>query len=664
MPTPQTPLINFNLSELGKQTVVDVKLTGKASDAMVPAAEPITFDLRSAVPERVASVGGQDIRFPGTMSDGEIQQASGEVYGKSADLQDGGLQGLIQRTVPQVAIGAAKGLGELPLFLAKAIHTVPGVSQLIDDYYGIPGLSQSAVQQAEESLEPRNTAQSVGKFVEQAAETILPGRAITRAGTALAAKASPVLSPMVGRTAAQLAPRALVEATAGAGMATLQGGDAGTAAVLSAAMPVVGGLVRRGGAVMAPGAQLNRAEQEAVDFARTRDIPIDAATATGRPIVQRWQKMAGDNLGGSGIAESFKRAQEQALERVGAELADATNAGGRAVDAVGAGEGVRGSLASLRDRFIGEADTAYERLRAIESAKHLAVDLRPVKSTMVKQYQELLRESQVAPLMGQKAEALRVLDRLMRGPDMETLSVADAALSGLKSFTRTNGALKTPGQGVIAGAVSQLDAMVRKAATDAGPDAIGALNAGRAATIAKYKVDELLETLSDEPRKVFEHLTRQKDGAIETLRLVKQHSPQELPKIGRAFLEELMGKAAGEGGFQHADALWNQWRNLGAETKRLLFPRLTPDLDRFFFMSKMIARNPNPSGTATQLTSRWGVTAIAGLAPNWAIAKLMYTPAGVRLMTKAIQAGGPTNELSAALGRIVAVQGSKVGGGQ
>lgn len=557
-------------------------------------------------------------------------------------------RGGILGTLADVGIGALKGVGNTVVGLGQMAHAIPGVSGAVDALYGQSGLSDAAFADANQRLAPTNTAQQVGKVGEQIVENILPSKLITKAGVALGASMG---RPLIGR--------ALAEAGANAGIAAAQQGDPLVAGILGGAMPAVGSVAGGIAKKLAPGSRLSGVEREAVDFARASDIPIDAATATGRPVVQRLQKLASDNIGGAGTAERFKDAQAAALEATGEGLARASNAGGAAVDAVGAGERVRKSLEAVRDRFIGEADKAYSTLRTIENEKHLAVNLKPVKNAMLRTYQELLRESEVAPLMGQKAEALRILDRMMRGPDLETLSVADAALSGLKAFTRQGGALKTPGQGVISGAVHQLDAMVRKAAADGGPAAIKALTDGRAATVAKYSVDDVVESLSGEPRLIYNQLTRQKDAGLETLRNVHKYAPSELPNVGRAYLEEAMGRATAEGGFGHADKLWADWQKLGSETRKLLFPKVALDLDRFFLVAKMIAKNPNPSGTASQLN----VAKVLAAVPNWALAKLMYTPAGVRLMTKTIQTG-QTNELTAALGRLVSVQGSKVSGGQ
>ena len=82
-------------------------------------------------------------------------------------------------------------------------------------------------------------------------------------------------------------------------------------------------------------------------------------------------------------------------------------------------------------------------------------------------------------------------------------------------------------------------------------------------------------------------------------------APDELPKIGRAFLDNLMGQATAEGGFGHAKKLYADWQRVGPDTKRLLFkdPALVRDLDSFFLLAKRLSDTPNPSGTALTLNA-------------------------------------------------------------
>src|SRR5205814_8718588 len=95
-------------------------------------------------------------------------------------------------------------------------------------------------------------------------------------------------------------------------------------------------------------------------------------------------------------------------------------------------------------------------------------------------------------------------------------------------------------------------------------------------------------------------LVAPKDSAIQHLRRVQEMAPAEIPKIGRAYLEDLLSMATAEGGFDRAARLQAEWQKLGPETKRILFPDLAhrAQLDHFFLLAKRLSDNPNPSGTA------------------------------------------------------------------
>jgi hypothetical protein len=144
-----------------------------------------------------------------------------------------------------VAVGAAKGLGHSVTGLGKIILAIPGFAEGLDDLYGEEqGFSRRMFEAADRELEPSNTAQTIGKVGEQIGEVLIPGRAITEASTSLAAKVAPMLEGIVGKTAANVIPKAVVEGAANAGMAKVQGGDPGVAAVIGAAAPVVGAAMR------------------------------------------------------------------------------------------------------------------------------------------------------------------------------------------------------------------------------------------------------------------------------------------------------------------------------------------------------------------------------------------------------------------------------------
>jgi hypothetical protein len=239
----------------------------------------------------------------------------------------------------------------------------------------------------------------------------------------------------------------------------------------------------------------------------------------------------------------------------------------------------------------------------------MPVDLRKAKVDLAPLYQRMMRERElVGTLQGDKARTLTALDRLMTAPDDAPLSVVDGALSDLKSLARSDvPELRSAGQGAAAFAVQRLDAQVRAAVTKAGPGAVKALESGRAATKAKYAAGEVLDALREEPVGAFRQATAPRDAGIALLRDLQKTAPAELPKVGRAVLEDLLTMATADGGFNRAPGLFAKWQQLGPNTKLLLYrnPKLIKDLDRFFLLAKKSAEHPNPSGTA-MTAAKWG----------------------------------------------------------
>jgi hypothetical protein len=311
-----------------------------------------------------------------------------------------------------------------------------------------------------------------------------------------------------------------------------------------------------------------------------------------------------------------------------------------------------GALATARARLTGgggvsaatlppDAGNVAHLLGKLEDVP-LPVDVTGVKSTMQPVYDRLYRESQLVPLQGDKARALTAIDRLMNGPDHVPLSVANGVLSDIGSMAGKVDELRSPGQGVMAKEWQALNTAVQQTAQRAGPQAVQALQQGRAATTAKYTTADVLDTLHAEPGKLFDQLTARKDGGIERLRNVATIAPDEMPNVGRAVLEGLLTKATEKGGFQRAAALSAAWDNLGEQTKAILFKGQVPDLSNFFLLAKKAAENPNPSGSGyiVSLVAQGAhlaanpVTGIPTQLGAAALSKALRSPAVVRALTK------------------------------
>lgn len=292
-------------------------------------------------------------------------------------------------------------------------------------------------------------------------------------------------------------------------------------------------------------------------------------------------------------------------------------------------------------------DPAALEAQAPRPTVQAGVDLREAKATLRPIYERITRQLPIA--QRQASPGLKALENILDGPDMAPLSQVDADLSALKTLIRgSEPGLRSVSQGLTAAAIKPVEAAVWRAAGEMGPEATGALRAGREATRAKWAAAALLKRLAKEPVQAYGQLTWRQDSGVARLREIAKLAPSEMPKVGRAFLDQLLEKATGEGRWGHADRLFAEWRKLGAETKRLLFPdaSLVRDLDRFFLLAKKMAQNPNPSGTA--LTAASWSTGVGLILYQWetgvpmvlgtgALSKLLHSPTMARAIVRAMQ---------------------------
>lgn len=598
-------------------------------------------------------------------------------------------------TLGDVGIGALKGGVGAVVALGNLVHQVPGVSRLVDALYGTPGLSRQAFTEAQQAVTPTNTAQSVGQVVADLAMSLAPSGAITRGGTALASRVAPHLAPIVGQTAANLIPRAAVEAGAGGLLSGMQGGDIGTGAVLSGAMPVVGaGLTGAANRVLRTvgGQRLAPLERETVELADRLNIPLDAATRSGRPFVQRLQKRVGEALGGAGKAEEFQAGQRAALEREARTLAERVRPGAP-VSREAAGAAVMKRLNERISELDAIADRAYTRLREIEAdpanlhkvtmrvpmtdsagvtrlervtvEMPLPVDLRSVKRALGPIYERMQR--QLPTTVKDASPGFTAIRNIMQGYDYMPASIVDADLSVIKKLARGADlpALRSYSQGLAAKVVSELEDAVQAAVAKAGPEATAARMAGAKATTQKHVTAAARQPLArtEEPVAVVRRLVQPGDASINLLRRVAVEAPESIPDLARAVIDDLMESASASGKFAPSAKLWTDWNKIGPQTKAVLFQgnrELVKDLDRFFLLMKRISENPNPSGTAGTLTTAT-LRSVAAAVPMRALAQLLFTPGGARALTEGIQAGQP-NVILDALRRTGAVQASQIGG--
>lgn len=452
--------------------------------------------------------------------------------------------------------------------------------------------------------------------------------------------------------------------------------------------------------------QLNPAEAAAIGFADANGIPTDLAMRTGSKVIENIKKGVEHTLPGSYVSRKGKVAQAAALETKGARMADAVHP--LPVSPQQAGEGVRGGLeaqvlrhnteanqhygrlkeiasdpANLEEVVIGrgrtpeaiadldrlarsQADATFEKLTPAEQTQVLnvarsvgidvaerpitekiqsVVDLRNAKSELKPVVAEI---ADLFPVAKQRASTgWKALENIMAADDAMPLDRADRNLGAIKAAAR--GAdmpeLRTLSQGLAAKGVSVLHDAIDETVAKLGPEAVEAMNRGRAATTAKYGTADVLKVLLEEPVQAYQQLTYEGDSGVQFLKDVYKQTPNEMPKVGRAFLQGLLETATQSGEFLGGKKLLNDWQKLGPETKKVLFrnPMMLQDMDNFFRLAEMQARNPNASGSGTQ----WGAVAhlssaglllsdpvTAGsvaLAP-YVVAKMLYSPRAARAL--------------------------------
>lgn len=442
----------------------------------------------------------------------------------------------------------------------------------------------------------------------------------------------------------------------------------------------------------------NPTEAAALDYLQNKNVPVSAAARTGNAFVKNAQKAVDSTPLGAVVAAGAQKATTGALQAEAGNLAARANPA--PVMPEQAGAGVRAALDARVQKFAQDADTAYSQFRTIEAQpqnlKTITVGTKQVPTGVVDaQGNPTMRTQPITEqialpvdVSGIKAKLQPIFDdmqtwwepakrnasagyqaakSILDGPDVVPASQAEAGLGGLKQLAR-EGAGRNAGIAKLITPQLQ-DAIDSSVKAQGGQNALYALQAGRASTAAQYGVQGVVDQLRAEPVQTFGQMTYAKDAGIGLLREVQKQAPAELPRVGRAYLEDMFGKAQAQGEWTGADGIFAKWQQLGPQTKQLLFgnnPQLVSDLDKFFLGAKKLAENPNPSGT-TVLGLSAGSGALVFTHPQTgiplalgagAVSKLLHSPAGVQLLTKGMNVPlkGPGAALLA--GQILRAAGS------
>lgn len=383
----------------------------------------------------------------------------------------------------------------------------------------------------------------------------------------------------------------------------------------------------------------NATEAAALDYLQSKGVPVPAGARTGNAFVKNAQKAADVTPIGAVVAQRSEAAATDALK------AEASSQANRAyplpVVPEQAGAGVRTALGNAALQRAQEAETSYNTFRQMEQQTPMQVDISGIKGQLRPIYQEMQQWMQ--PALRNASQGYQAVQSILSGPDIVPASTAEAGLGGLKALAREGAGRNS---GLAKFIVPQLQGQIDTAVKAVDPHALVELQAGRAAAAAQYGTQEVLNTIREEPVQAFNQMTYAKDAGIDLLRKVQTEAPGEMRKLGRAWLENAFDRAQQEGGFGHAAQLYQNWENLGPQTKRLLFsPSQASDLDKFFLGAKKLAENPNPSGTAVLgLSAGSGMLAVTNpttgvplLLGAGALSKMLHSPAGVQALLNGLR---------------------------
>lgn len=449
----------------------------------------------------------------------------------------------------------------------------------------------------------------------------------------------------------------------------------------------------------------------AVAYADANNIPIDAATRTGSRAVANVQKVVQEQPGGAGVAQAAYQERQAAMQKVGAGIADSISSPPSGNPSTPppipstqtpetAGASVVSELDALRSSQSAQASGHYSKLAGIENDPintkkiqtgtktepilspdgkpllgangtaiskvtpimqdvALPVDMTTAKTQLKPLYDRLLKEMPVSQQQGSRG--LTAIKNIIEGDDTVPASIAESNLGAIKAIQREN---VTPKSKFLATqAINSMTPVVESAVKAAGPEALDALQQGRALTKAKYATQETMDNLNtEEPVRLFNQLTTNADQNINLLRDVATKAPKSVPAVGRAYIEGLLDSATNAPGAAGGPAkAFADWNKLGDQTKSVLFqPQQVSDIDNFLRLAKKSSENPNPSGSAgVAWTGAHVLNALEGgrliltghpvvgggmlatqvgyMLGTRAIAKLLFTPGGAKALANGLK---------------------------
>ena len=467
------------------------------------------------------------------------------------------------------------------------------------------------------------------------------------------------------------------------------------AAGFGAAGGAAGGALSKAGGKLIKN-RLSPKEAASVGEVAARGVPVSAADVTGSRVLKTAEQMASYTPGAIGpMAEHAAQKTAAGTEA----LVDIPRAmPGHVADAVEAGQGVeagvRGHITDLKK----EADAAYDTVRekASESSREMQVGTRTEKSPVVNPTtgkpfetttpvtQTVEFPTQMEPirnslkpyydeLTGRLPQTVRdaspgyaALKSLVEGEDVyvDALKV-DRDLSVVKGFLRRYGTgLKDKSGRYAAAVVNELEGGITRSIGGESPEALEALQKGRAAVTKYHAADELLSRLLPKnaaPSVIYDRLTQTSGRLLPDLKELNRIAPGEVQTVAKTYMQGLVNDMTRNGRLENLKTSVNKLRGLQPEVRNILFgARQAERVDNFLQGLSDIGADTNPSGTGkwrmimgaleggmigTAAMFRGNLEEVGAMAGTAAVsmagartfAALLTSERGIRLLTQAVR---------------------------
>tara|TARA_R110000868_G_scaffold154667_1_gene380776 strand:+ start:542 stop:2554 length:2013 start_codon:yes stop_codon:yes gene_type:complete len=414
---------------------------------------------------------------------------------------------------------------------------------------------------------------------------------------------------------------------------------------------------------------LNPVQGAAVDYAlsdpKLRNV-VDLGDATGNGFIESAKAVLEKNPLSSGPMGKAALATQEAIQSKMADIADAVAPGG-AREKLTAGTGLLSKVAGKTTEYAKSAKASYEDLfdRAGKNPVRVQVGeetvpgpptmyggpkpvTRPVyemvagptstaeaKAAAGPMLEEL--EKTIPEAQRQMSPTVSLLRQIMNRPDTVSLETAMADNSALQNIARTEApALRTQAQRVASKLSAPYRAAIDAAADAIGPEAKAALESGRESTVQKYDLGKALpRSAKDRPVDMANLLVAGGDKSFPILEKISKHTPDAVPDVARATIEQIFRHSTENGGVSRIDSAVNRWNAMGPQTKTLLFGAdVSDEITNLMQYAKLAGKNANPSGTAkvgavtgmAYLLLHDPVTAIAAMTGSRLLAKGILSP--------------------------------------